>query len=1167
MLVEKHRNKNNLANRIVSSKYTLLNFIPKNIFIQLSKASTFFFFITLILLCIPAVSPFEPYSYALAFSIVVGTSMIKDGIEDYNRHKEDNEANSRKVLRVKMQITENQKLEHDFTTVENVNCGDILFIKENEMVPADCLVIKSFDFVKNNNKEGNTCEFRIEPNNECYVETSNLDGETNLKKKYNLFGTHLNKECVVCGKDFEFDKKESLNDENCKNEDDFPLFVLHKCICIKSMYENITEYNIKDTGETFTEYHAKIFFNDLKDELKENKYNRVNRNNAQAVANDVIKSKYASIKNVLLRGSVVKNTSAVAVLSLSVGEETKMSRSLKKLPTGKSSFASKTDSVIYIILYIYLIMFLSTILYAMFNTSISTPLSNLDIVKSFFTNYILYTYLIPLSLFVTIEIARIFHVLYVAYDKDMTYTNNGPNSEGLINAKCRNSNVIEDLGLVDFILTDKTGTLTNNQMVLKKYLVKKDEEYINVDYHEYLDENKTKQFENNTMFILNMLVCNQVDVLCSSDSDDICAQNISYEGVSQEEISILNILKEHGIFIREKTQDFVVLQVKNMKTHVKVLDVLEFSSSRQRQSIIVEIKKQELSAIQKLIGTEDEYKGEDQSEKVTFLFTKGSDQKILRNFLNLFDCEHPLIHEFINKNSQGINTNKNENVIKSLTLKNTHKYKNIFESINKNTEYRALVYGFKVLNDYNNLLINILSGKSNNNHLDLNDKEKVYTSVFEILEFNVDFIGCTLIEDSLQEGVFETIKNIRDNGVKVWMITGDKKETAVTCAKNSGIAGNNYIAIVGRDIVNLLREELRLDNISNEIGSENTYNIFNFESIVIYRATPSQKGEICRCLNGLKFNTLAIGDGNNDVGMLKEANVGVGIQGKEGNQAALNSDFSVHKFKDLHKLLMQYGNNTIIRFSKLTINAFYKNLFFILIQYFYNYFNLGTGFPIYDNIFLNYFNTFYTALIPISIVLFDKEKEYKKLEYASNHEEQERGERPQQLSESVYNDYLKSRCHFTRKVIVYNLAYAFAQAIVCFGIFRVGFYKGISNSNGIQAGYGAESQLISLIVFFTVILRQVRIVAFYNIFTFLSVLISIAFAICVQFIFQSLPVITDTFFGPNSLVKLLKMPISYCIFALSMSTMYIMDVLFESLEHKLIIKEYIDLKRERKLVK
>jgi hypothetical protein len=80
--------------------------------------------------------------------------------------------------------------------------------------------------------------------------------------------------------------------------------------------------------------------------------------------------------------------------------------------------------------------------------------------------------------------------------------------------------------------------------------------------------------------------------------------------------------------------------------------------------------------------------------------------------------------------------------------------------------------------------------------------------------------------------------------------------------------------------------------------------------------TPLQKAKVVRLIKETsKEVCLSIGDGANDVGMIQEANVGVGIYGKEGNQAARASDFALHQFRHLKRLLCVHGRYSMIRYT------------------------------------------------------------------------------------------------------------------------------------------------------------------------------------------------------------------------------------------------------------
>ncbi|EQB61807.1 putative phospholipid-transporting atpase ia isoform b [Vairimorpha apis BRL 01] len=228
----------------------------------------------------------------------------------------------------------------------------------------------------------------------------------------------------------------------------------------------------------------------------------------------------------------------------------------------------------------------------------------------------------------------------------------------------------------------------------------------------------------------------------------------------------------------------------------------------------------------------------------------------------------------------------------------------------------------------------------------LENKDYEQEELFNDIETNLKYLGTTFIEDELQDEVFETINILKKAYIKIWMITGDKKETAISCAINCGI-------MTGPE-----DEEVKVLEGKDFVKNIDTNNIFNYKSVILFRSTPKQKGEIALKFKNLQKNTLAVGDGNNDVPMLLTANVGVGILGKEGNQAGLSADFAIPEFKSLKHLILKHGRYNFIRFSKVTLNAFYKNTYLITIQYLYNFFTGFSGKPVYNTYFLNYFNVF-----------------------------------------------------------------------------------------------------------------------------------------------------------------------------------------------------------------
>ncbi|ELA41505.1 HAD ATPase, P-type, family IC [Vittaforma corneae ATCC 50505] len=697
-------------NKIVTSKYTVYSFLPVNFIHQLSKGSTFFFFITLILMCIPKISPFEPYTYILAFCIIVGVSMIKDAMEDYKRHKDDDVINKTMVKIVKMVERGNQKKAFEISEkyCMELNRGDYILAEKDMEIQADVVLLRSKKHHKN----------RLGCANHCYIETSNIDGESNLKKKSAITSP-------LCG---------SLSiDASDKS--------LELCGCCEYFFRNINSFELKDTGDSFNEFECDF--------------------------NIEGKLLIANIKNVLLRGSILKNTENALCLVVGVGSDTKQSKSMYKSKKSKTLFDQRMNLILIAVLMLYAFMLVITSivgsLFLIFNKeNVYLNISNIgpSIIQLIFSNYVLYTYLIPLSLYVILEVARFVQTLYISHDKSMM--------AGGKESKCRNSNAIEDLGVIDYILTDKTGTITKNSMTLK-YIHEKNKENLStpndlcrslsviltdntgcVDMkvlEKLLSEDSPKR--DKLLMILNMLVCNSVEIL-----------NGRAEGISQEELCFLESVGQHGLYLCERDESFVVVKILDKKININIVGTLDFTSRRQRMCVIIEI-----------LGR-------------FFLLEKGSDSMLLEKARD----------------------------------------SSILQIINSSTDYRCLVMKYKEMSpeaaeEFQELSKIELENEDakddertddaeNDVHLAnnlLQRKQQLEEENFERLEKNTIYLGSTFIEDKLQDEVQETVRILKEAGIKIWMITGDKKETAIACAKNSYIIENNdFVAFDGKRVLDLM---------------------------------------------------------------------------------------------------------------------------------------------------------------------------------------------------------------------------------------------------------------------------------------------------------------------------------------------------------------------------
>lgn len=279
------------------------------------------------------------------------------------------------------------------------------------------------------------------------------------------------------------------------------------------------------------------------------------------------------------------------------------------------------------------------------------------------------------------------------------------------------------------------------------------------------------------------------------------------------------------------------------------------------------------------------------------------------------------------------------------------------------------------------------------------DRQKLIEHAGEMIEQNFELAGATAIEDKLQKGVPETIDKLRRANIKIWMLTGDKRETAINIAHSARIC-KPYSEVVILDHTTSEVEQRMATTLLDitkgaiahsvivvdgqtlsEIDANETLSLLFFDlvvladSVICCRASPSQKASLVKKIR-TKVNkslTLAIGDGANDIAMIQEAHVGIGISGKEGLQAARISDYSIAQFRFLQRLLLVHGRWNYVRTGKYILATFWKELMFYLIQALYQKWNGYTGTSLFESTSLTVFNTLFTSLPVIFLGVFEQD--------------------------------------------------------------------------------------------------------------------------------------------------------------------------------------------------
>ncbi|KAE9592748.1 putative phospholipid-translocating ATPase [Lupinus albus] len=276
------------------------------------------------------------------------------------------------------------------------------------------------------------------------------------------------------------------------------------------------------------------------------------------------------------------------------------------------------------------------------------------------------------------------------------------------------------------------------------------------------------------------------------------------------------------------------------------------------------------------------------------------------------------------------------------------------------------------------------------------------------VENNLWILGATAIEDKLQQGVPESIESLRTAGIKVWVLTGDKQETAISIGYSSKLLTSNMNQVIinsnnrescRRCIQDIMSRKLTTSSVgSNSSGAvttqialiidgtslvyildseleEKLFRLASICSVVLCcRVAPLQKaGIVALVKNRTTEMTLAIGDGANDVSMIQMADVGVGISGQEGRQAVMASDFAMGQFRFLVPLLLIHGHWNYQRMGYMILYNFYKNAIFVLVLFWYVFF---TGFTLTTAVnewSSMLYSIVYTSLPTIAVGILDKD--------------------------------------------------------------------------------------------------------------------------------------------------------------------------------------------------
>jgi len=876
-----------VGNTIRTSKYTVLTFLPLNLFEQLQKAANAYFLLISLLMFVGRrtglfATSVEAITTLGPLVLMMAASALLAAADDYRRHQADHRTNRQKARAIRMGGKHRVYL--DTVIWDDVKVGDILVLKGEDDLPADIvpLACSGGDGI-------------------CYVSTANLDGETNLKIKAAAPAA----QAYLCPDDG--DQAGNAQAPPLLNQAVDRLASLHAVVQSEPPSKSIHSF----TGSL------------------------------RLGLGDEARPTPLGADNLLLRGTQLKNTAWCFGVVVYTGQETRMAKNSSKTPMKLANLERVVNRVMLVVLGTQaLLALLSDLMYCLSKPTFwkywylfpdSTGKASIilpDWLGYWFTFFILYCNLMPISLYAAMEVCNFAQAYFIKSDLGMY------DEEQDCPALVRSTNLCHELGQVSYIFSDKTGTLTQNVMDLKRMSIG-DLIYGEVTesrgFSAAPDVRSARAFGARAADAIDAFL----EILAVAHTVMVTEDQWGtkkYEAESPDEGALVEAVRELGWNLKSRAGHTLCVEVDHRGGSAKsareytVLAVNAFTSARKRMSTVVRNPSGEI-----------------------WVLVKGADNVMLDRSAS----SAPSLPAHLTELAQ--------EGLRTLVLGRRRL---------STQEYEAWHSEFEKAQ----------TAQSN--------REGLLAAVAEKLETNLELVGATGIEDKLQVGVGDTISRLRAAGIKLWVLTGDKLETARNIGYSTKVLSDRMEVLVldsppntGADA---LRKELSVmmsaassasdegrevalmvTGASLELVADFSLNApflevaMRCKVVIACRVSPLQKAWMVRLVRtGISPQpvTLSIGDGANDVPMIQEAQVGVGISGREGRQAVNAADFAICQFHFLQRLLLVHGRLNYRRMCKFILYSFWKNAVLTLLLFYYTFISGFSGTSMFEGMVWTSFN-------------------------------------------------------------------------------------------------------------------------------------------------------------------------------------------------------------------